>query len=87
MYNFAAMEDIAIMKQMHKHEAQVQSLREIFHEIDNQKSSVAAWTEYEKTFEQSAVNGTFFNENNNVRFFVILSWLNSWSICCVLVLC
>lgn len=42
VYNFAAMEDIAIMKQMHKHEAQVQSLREIFHEIDNQKSSVAA---------------------------------------------
>lgn len=34
--------DIAIMKQMHKHEAQVQSLREIFHEIDNQKSSVVS---------------------------------------------
>ena len=30
------------MKQMHKHEAQVQSLREIFREIDNTNSSVVS---------------------------------------------
>jgi len=34
--------DIAIMKQMHKHEAQVQSLREIFNEIDNGHTSVVS---------------------------------------------
>eukprot|EP00434_Breviolum_minutum_P032179 symbB.v1.2.028460.t1/scaffold3020.1/size65267/3 len=37
-----AHKDIAIMKQMHKHEAQVQSLREIFNEIDNGHTSVVS---------------------------------------------
>ncbi|CAL1135245.1 unnamed protein product, partial [Cladocopium goreaui] len=34
--------DIAIMKQMHKHEAQVQSLREIFNEINNGNTCVVS---------------------------------------------
>eukprot|EP00439_Symbiodinium_sp_Y106_P015636 s11182_g2.t1 len=37
--------DIAIMKQMHKHEAQVQSLREIFAEIDTDCSNMITLAE------------------------------------------
>jgi len=41
----AADKDIAIMKQMHKHEAQVQSLREIFAEIDTDCSNMITLAE------------------------------------------